>query len=194
MNKYEQRVKELRGRFINSFDEELLSSLTAERCLSLASEFGDLQSPDHREKLSENEMQDIERNIGHVLPSDYREFLMDFGGYSFSNVRYPVKKEENEVKTAELSYFYGLKVGTTADLLRTYRGDVANQVMAPELLPIATSGAGSRICLFLTGEREGSVHFWRQEQAVVPYDYSNLYAIANSFDEFMNVLELHPEE
>ncbi len=144
--------------------------------------------------LSEEELQAFEQSIGYSLPMDYREFLKKFSGYTFFGVYYPIQRRPDLVTSASLGMFYGFKIGSTLDLLLCYQGDLNNMVIAPELLPIACDRAGNQVCIFLDGPRKGTIHFWLSDRATAPYDYSNLYPIADSFDEFMTLLHPMTEE
>ena len=166
MNKYAQHVEKFGGTFVYSRSEEAFITLT------------------------EEDLQVAEREIGYLLPRDYREFLKDFGGYTFDGVYYPIHGSWSAMNG--LDTFYGLKI-RSCNLLSTYKGDLANGVIAPDLLPITGDMAGGHVCLFIAGDRLGSIHYWFREEAVAPYDYSNLYHIANSFDEFMQSLTTEDE-
>jgi hypothetical protein len=69
MNRYAQRVRELRGEY--------------------------LFSPQPAVHLSAAQIEAFERELGQELPSDYREFLTDYGGYGFfAGAAYPSRRDE----------------------------------------------------------------------------------------------------
>ena len=165
MNKYQHRINELGGRFVY----ENVGELPVE--------------------LSEEELQSVEAALGHPLPPDYREFLRDFGGYWFYGISYPLRRTSPYVPEGYLGSFYGLRIGPTLDILARHEDDLASQVIGPEMLPIARDAADNQICLFLSGPQKGSVHFWYAEGASSPFNYGNLYQVADSFDDFMQLIK-----
>ena len=139
--------------------------------------------------LAEEELRTIENTLGYSLPTDYREFLTDFGGYSIY-ANFPIDRSVGE-PNASLGkiYGYGCKIPSSLNLVTVHQRDLANMVTAPELLGIACDLGGNQTCLFLAGERKGKIYWWHSEEADVPYEYQNLYFVANSFDEFMQLLK-----
>jgi hypothetical protein len=58
-------------------------------------------------------------------------------------------------------------------------------------LPLAVDPGGNLICLVISGTNTGKVYFWDHEEEVEEGQqpgYSNVYLIANSFNEFLNSL------
>jgi hypothetical protein len=164
MNRYSQRVMELEGRPMP------FRGVVTEEVLLLA-----------------------EQKIGYPLPEGYREFLQDYGGFMFS-VSCPVKDRRDGVEETDFSFSYSLNLHSTAftyDLLWKYQDDVSAGVMATEILPIGGDDGGNQVCICMGGENLGKVYFWYHDKAGSPFDYSCLYLIADSFDEFMQSLFLH---
>jgi cell wall assembly regulator SMI1 len=143
-------------------------------------------------KATDSDLNDAEQEIGFPLPEDYREFLRDFGGYRlwalFTSQNRPRSGEEHSAGN-----LFGLNIGYSCNLVELYKTDLVNKVISPELLPITGDEEG-KVCIFLDGPQKGTVHFWVSEELVVPYDFSNLYFVANSFDEFMRSLYPVPED
>ena len=138
--------------------------------------------------LIEEELRTIENALGYSLPTNYREFLTDFGGYSIY-ANFPINRSVGEpIASLGRVYGYGDKISSVFNLVKVHQRDLANMVTAPELLGIACDLGGNQICLFLAGEREGKVYWWHSEEADAPYKYQNLYFVADSFDEFMQLL------
>lgn len=160
----------------------------------------------------------IEKKLDYNLPSDYREFLYDFGGFLFNGAYFPIyiddRWEDQTVFT-----FYGTTGGITIaedywsqlqlyeplydedmpddfewypgiHLVRDTSSPVRNLFWPPELLRIGCDAGGNQICLALFGLRSGAIFWWRMH----PFDdQQNLYLIANSFDEFMHLLKRDSE-
>ena len=45
-----------------------------------------------------------------------------------------------------------------------------------------------QICMAISGENKGSVYLWDRTEAFEAEDYTNIPLIAQSFDEFMELL------
>ncbi|MDQ3815219.1 MAG: SMI1/KNR4 family protein, partial [Armatimonadota bacterium] len=173
MNRYDERMQELRGEIIRA-------SKGAQPI-----------------KLSDESLQSIERTIGHSLSTDYREFLRDYGCYglyAFFRCGRSLGGEWGSIRA-----FYGLTpkdllypdssyplYDTTLDLLYNYEG--FKNLKPVELLPIGDDPGGSQICLAIAGDHIGSVYFWDRVEAWSTTDYFGIYFVANSFDEFMRLL------
>ncbi len=163
MNKYSQLVTHLDGYFVHSDEVPV--------------------------QVSDAELNAAEQEIGYPFPLNYREFLRDFSGYNI-DATFPVRGWLQE--EGYLGVCKGIKVGSSYGLVSKYKDDLANKVIAPEMLPISEDESG-KVCLFLAGPQKGTVQFWHRDEARAPYDYANLYFIANSFDEFMNSLKKYED-
>lgn len=84
-------------------------------------------------------------------------------------------------------------MGRGWELLETYHRYVGDDYMPPDMLPIATGGGPNLVCLALSGEHKGSVFYWDHDAAPIPYDYSCLYLISSSFDEFLKLIYLRDD-
>ncbi len=164
MNKYEKRVAELGGVFSGKGWTQPVT-------------------------LSEEQLQKLEKEIGFPLPEDYREFLKDYGGYGFWDTVFSFANMPDRRTWWGVGTFYGVIASSPFDLLMRHHSFVDNELMGPELLPIMDEGGDhDPICLFLGGDKKGTVHLFYEEEFDFPYDYSNLYHIADSFDEFIQML------
>jgi hypothetical protein len=76
-------------------------------------------------------------------------------------------------------------------LLWKYQDDVDAGVMPPDMLPIGCDGGGNQMCICISGTNPDKVYFWYHDEAGSPFDYSCLYLIADSFDEFMRLLHVY---
>ena len=177
-NKYDSTVAQLRGQF---FKEGLIVP------------------PLHEEHLNR-----IEAQLGHHLPDDYREFLRDYAGVGFPSATFPMM-EDGESRWASIFMFYGSSLADIYHqgrrnfdledgykwypglrLVRNISVPVAVMEWPEELLRIGSDQGGNEICLALFGFRPGAVFWWRN----APFsDADNLYLVANSFDEFMHLIE-----
>jgi len=158
MNKYDGKMRSLRGYYVQDGDPRL---------------------------LTEKDLVRIEDEIGFNLPDDYREFISRFGcycpeAYAVFSFKEPFQNNDEGI----VSVFYGLLEGDSYDLLRNF--ETYKERILIEALPIASDPGGNQICLILTGKYRGKIYFWDHEEELL--DKSNLYLIADSFDEFITSL------
>jgi len=129
-------------------------------------------------RLTEEEIQEAERLLGARLPEDYREFVHDFGRFSVHAV-FPVR--EGFLSEADVGYFTGIVpdgLRRSLDLV-TYYLHRDPQALPDDAIPIAIGG-NIPILLFFKGEKKGKVYI---------RDYEELCLVADSFEEFMELLE-----
>lgn len=145
-------------------------------------------------RITDEDVRQFERTIGHELPPDYRAFLLDInGGYApSSHCVFRLRKD-----TTSLNSFYSLNVPDDPDDL------AAAQLYPPyplnnlpkDGIAIGYDGTGSRIVLILGGERRGEVWFLdalnSDDDADVHGDWfrrSDVLRLAASFREFVDSL------
>lgn len=152
------------------------------------------------EPTTRDDIAKIEEIVGFTLPKDYVDFLLDYGGFSSSTLC-PLKevfRKENGEPDYKISVDVFLSAQPNREgrrLIGTYHA--LRGRMPFNFLPIADSAGGDTICLCLNGENEGKIYFWEmyfeeeinEDEGEEP-GYSNVYLAANSFDEFIDSLEL----
>jgi hypothetical protein len=185
-NKYEEIVRAIGGRYSDD------------------AQFGPV--------LDEQHFQKIEAHLKTSLPSDYREFLRDYGGIYFDYVFFPYHKdgvviEENlagfngstEDETIADNYYqfienFEINSQSSPEDFEWYPGihlvrDAPRPVRVmkwpEELLPIAYDYVLNPICIALFGLRPGSIFYFIGNPTKGD---ENLYLIANSFDDFISLL------
>jgi SMI1 / KNR4 family (SUKH-1) len=153
-----------------------------------------------RNKITEDDIKEFEIMIGETLPKDYAEFLQDYGCYGLEgSIWFPFLEPYPHGDGELIDVFFGLNTSEEDDYslieyFKNYEGR-----MPKNMLPIASDPGASKICLSLSGDDRGAVYYWYfgEEEMVDEGEepgYSNLYLIANSFDEFMNVLQAPNDE
>lgn len=143
--------------------------------------------------LVEEDIAEVEQQLGVIFPPDYRAFLLAHnGGYPDPNV-FPISGLQSD-DHGILEWFFCIQAGDYNDLIRntsTFRGRVP-----PNLIPIASDPGGNLICLSVTGRDVGTVYYWDHEEEVdegEPPDYTNVYFIADSFSTLLDSLKALPE-
>ncbi len=144
----------------------------------------------------EDEIVKFEEHIGHRLPDDYREFLLQHNGGSPEPDAFTLVMDEREEEDIVMCFFpmRDLSLGTIEveefDELRSWpvhcawedlTDDLENlyeKELDETLLPIGTDGSTNYFCLVLDGARRGSILFLENEMAeTVP--------LASSFTAFL---------
>jgi len=142
-------------------------------------------------KLRQGAIEQLESDIGFVLPSDYREFISKFGiTAGRGDVRYG-QFESPEEEEASVEVFYGIKADDTYesyDLQNIREG--FEDVLPGHLLAIASS-PGGQILLSLAGNDKAMVYWWAPDCGSPGLD--DLIPIARDFDTFMRSLRVHEE-
>lgn len=142
----------------------------------------------------------LEASIG-LIPESYRAYLLHFGVSVLFDVNVVFKALQpspwSDVQgTDTLESLYGLadsgKEYTVLEMADTYRNDFHDQ-----WLPIGASSADNQICLCLKGGMSGEIWFWDHESDPIFNDsavISGLTKIANSFDEFVDMLTVQDDK
>lgn len=145
-------------------------------------------------QISLAQINEVEFSVGLNFPNDYKEHLLKYnGGKCIPNVF--SFYENGKVTQSGIDWFLAIYDGeydNLKDYIITYK--VEEKRMPSHLLPIAHDPGGNLICISCGGDDEGCVYFWDHENEVDytesdDSDYSNLYLIAGSFNEFISGLQ-----
>ncbi|WP_447855225.1 SMI1/KNR4 family protein [Enterobacter sp. WI-ESBL-E8] len=135
------------------------------------------------------------------IPESYRAYLLHFGASVLFNINVVFKALQpspwsDEQGNDTLESLYGLaesgKEYTVFEMADTYRNDFRDQ-----WLPIGASSGDNQICLCLKGGMSGEIWFWDHESDPIFNDsavISGLTKIANSFDEFVDMLAVQDDK
>ncbi|MBE9040749.1 SMI1/KNR4 family protein [Oscillatoriales cyanobacterium LEGE 11467] len=161
----------------------------------------------HQEKeFTKGKMFKLEEILQAKLPTQYRQFLLDYGGCAIAIEEYVVvdyiEKNPRDGDECLVEVFFGIPLDTASDKQKLY--DLFGEyygylgIIPSNLLPIATS-CGNIICISFQGTNKGKVYLWEHEEeemtaAGEPCTYSNVYLISHSFKEFIKSLKIQTEE
>ena len=140
---------------------------------------------------------ELESEGGFTIPENYVHFLERYGCCGFDDyVDFSFLETYPKDDRGLISAFFGVVPGDTYDLMRNFH--IYKHRMPHNLLPIAVDPGGNIICLSVKGVNMGYVFFWDHNEETTSRDqelnYSNLYLLARSFDDFINSLEVAPDE
>jgi hypothetical protein len=171
--------------------------------------------------MTEAEIVDFEKYVEVRLPETYRSFLSNYGAITFNGADadnpYIVFRSLGSLpphisKTGNglfEAFYGGERDPHDAHSLRVRAHFFANR-MPNSIIPIGNDGGAGQICLGIKGNQKGKVYYW--DQANEPLDeedyledygeprppeamFQNVYQIAESFDDFLQRLELrHADE
>ena len=147
-------------------------------------------------KLIEEDIIDLERKLGHKIPADYKQFLLDYNGGDpkpdchdvqdaertmigdFIGIRsfYSIGGPENEseyIKSCEETG--GLVKYTKEDWIKVkecysieWNYDCFRRRMPENFLPVGCDEGGNQVCISLYGEDEGTIWYWDHEGEIIP--------------------------
>jgi len=152
-------------------------------------EFSETEQP-----LTTHEIENIERFVGLNFPNEYKKHLLKFnGGRCLPNIFTFI--ENGKVTSSCGDWFlaiYDGKYDNLKNYIENYK--IEEKRLPDHMLPIAHDPGGNLICISCDGDDSGMIYFWDHETEVNyeisnDSDYSNLYLIAKSFDEFINQLK-----
>ncbi len=145
------------------------------------------------ENTNKTQIREIENLVRLTFPPQYERHLLDLnGGRCFPNVF--SFKEHGKVTSSSIEWFLAIYDGQYDSLKRTIQTFKLDEKRMPtQIIPIANDGLGNLICISCGESDFGKVYFWDHEREVDyassdDNDYSNLYLIADSFDEFLDGL------
>lgn len=146
---------------------------------------------DSSERLAARQIDAFERDLGRSIPPEYREFLFQHNGgrpepseFAMAGLR------KGTTELGAVRCFLGIGTPEETENLDYVLG-VFGDRMPSRIFPIARDPGGNFICISSEGADAGMVYFWDHERETdtgeLPGD-QNLYLIADSFDEFLNML------
>ncbi len=146
------------------------------------------------EKLTLSQIETIEKMVDLKFPDKYKNHLLNYnGGKCAPNIFSFL--ENGKISTSSIDWFLAIYNGKYDNLkkyIETYKID--KKRLPNHIVPIAHDAGGNLICISCKGDDAGSIYFWDHENEI-DYtvsgdgDYSNLYFVAKSFNEFVDGLK-----
>lgn len=134
--------------------------------------------------LTQERITILERELGIVLPDDYKAFLLQFNGGRPDPGDFPIRGLESNP-------FGRIRLFPRVDgVIESSNLDLSYNIYAGRIpmnfIPIARTGTGDLICLSLRGRDQGCVYFWDHEEEHIPPSYENMYFVAPTFPDFLS--------
>jgi hypothetical protein len=147
---------------------------------------------DTSEKLTDSQINAAEKDLGRALPAEYRQFLLQYnGGRPEPSDFVIVDPRRGTTQIGTVRYFLGINTPEETENLDYVLG-VFSDRMPSRIFPIARDPGGNFIVISSAGPDAGKVYFWDHEREAdtgEPAGDQNLYPIANSFGEFLDMLK-----
>jgi hypothetical protein len=135
------------------------------------------------DQLDSTRVLEVEERLRITLPSEYREFLLQY------NLARPADNVYRTDKvTTSIRYFFGVSSDKDKDLVIQNQTVFANR-LPKKMLAIAYAGGGDLVCLRTS---DGSVYLWDHEREAGEGEeprYENMARLASSFPEFLAQLQ-----
>ncbi len=141
--------------------------------------------------IDEMSIHKFEKEIGHELPDDYKNFLLAHNG---GEPEFYIFSKNNELGKIVLNTFYGLNIDDDYDDLLNVYHSLKDRIPS-QFIPIGDDPGGNQFLLGISSPYNGKIYFWDHNTELENYDFTknelpkNLYKLADSFDEFLNQLE-----
>lgn len=144
--------------------------------------------------VSLSQIEKVEEWIGLEFPLEYKKHLIKYNGGACSPDRFGFI-ENGKYTRSILDWFlaiYNGKYNNLKTYIEIYKLD--SKRLPTHMLPIAHDPGGNLVCISCGRNDYGYVYFWDHEKEVNynisdDSDYSNLYLIAKSFNEFIDGLK-----
>lgn len=144
-------------------------------------------------KLDRADIEDLQDRLGIRLPRVYADFLLKYNGGRPHPADFPIHGLENN-PYGHIQVFLRIDGPIESSTIDWNRETLAES-MPDNLLAIACTGCGDRVCISLWGDDAGEVKFWDFRptwgQSVGP-SYDDVYHVADSFEEFIESLVERP--
>lgn len=132
----------------------------------------------------------FEKNNGFKLPKEYIDFLETYnGGRPEANI---VKLKGCEIESFLIDTFLGVNLDNNDDIV--YQFNILNKRIPKKCVPIADVEGGNVICMNLSTEKSGYIYLWDHELELLYGEritVDNMYFVAESFTEFLCMIERH---
>lgn len=137
-------------------------------------------------KVNLEQIVKLEETIGFTLPKDYKEFLLETNGGSnkdYDTNKFWVKELDDYIV---IDVLFGVDLDENIDIKANL--DMFSYDMLPETILIGDSIQHGFIVMICNGPDKG-IYYWDHSYVYeVSNDEGNMYWVAESFDDFLKLL------
>lgn len=145
---------------------------------------------DTESQLTEKDIAAVESLSGLSFPPEYRSHLLKHNGGACTPDVFSFE-ENGSPSESNVDWFLAIYDGDTdnlIDYIETYK--LGEKRMPDHMLPIAHDPGGNLVCISCGSNDYGKIYFWDHDNEVDygeadDNDHSNLYLIAESFNQFI---------
>lgn len=137
-------------------------------------------------KISEEDINKVERGLGISFPKSYRDFLLKFNGGRPRQKCFSID-DSGRKRLGQVLDFFGIYdpiVSCNID----WNYHVFSNRIPSGFLPIACEDGGNLICLYNSSTNSDAVYYWDHEQETTPPSFKSVYKVSDSFEKFMSGL------
>jgi hypothetical protein len=145
-------------------------------------------------KINSSNIVELEEYVGLTFPIEYKKHLLQYNGGKCSPNIFAFM-ENGKQNNSILNWFFAIsncEYNNLKEYINTLKID--EKRLPSHILPIADDPGGNLICISCGNNDFGHIYFWDHEKEVdysVEDDsnYSNLYLISKSFNQFIDELK-----
>jgi hypothetical protein len=141
--------------------------------------------------LTEEEVLHLESKLGFSIPAAFRTFLLQYNGGRPVPSAFAIEGGDGNSYDAIQVFLRHNSPIESSNLV--WNNKVTKSRLPRRLFPIARTGCGDYVCLARYGDDAGAVYFWDTHCDVDDPITDHLYWIADSFDEFLDLLQEYPD-
>lgn len=142
-------------------------------------------APNPYGKIDLEKLSSFERELGGLLPKEYRDYLVCCNGGKYEKDVVRIGEKEGETR---IHHWYGLNSGPKHQRLDDCQDEI--ETLLGEYVTICDDASGNSFLIKMEGESRGSVYFLDHEIEIAE---SALKKVAKSFNEFVNNLKSEEE-
>ncbi|ELR64586.1 hypothetical protein C942_02399 [Photobacterium marinum] len=143
-------------------------------------------------KLSEFELDSLEKKLKTRLPKDYRDFLLQFNGGEPQEDTIDFDGDKINISGASIGYFYGL--GTGSEDIQVCM-ELIGDIIPDGLIPFADTPEGNYFLISTRSDSENYIYYKDHEvEDTVDFSEQNnklpesIVKVSSSFSDFINQL------
>lgn len=138
------------------------------------------------EKITNDDIVEIEKMFDILLPNDYKKFLLNYNGASVNNECNELYLDDiNEI--INIDVLYGIHTGDSNFDIEYWTNEYMNDLLEKTVI-IGDSLQHGFIVLICDGSNNGVYYYDDSYYFDSSNDKSNVYLISNTFDEFWKLL------
>lgn len=138
-------------------------------------------------KITKDDIDEIEELFDVVLPNDYKKFLLKYNGGAVKLNEFNELFLDDANETVSIDVFYGIHTGSKASDIEYWTKEYAEDLFEKTII-IGDSIQQGFVVLVCDGFNNGIYYYDDSYCFDSSNDESNVYFIANTFDEFWKVL------